>query len=226
MNLAGQTVMVTGASGAVGKVIVDYHGKKAAQVISVVRGYSVDWERLNPQHSKVICDLSDRNAVMNLIALIWKNAGSCHAAVNTAGGFSMGGSVDEAAPDQWANMWQINFLTALHVCAAVLPRFKAQGFGRIINFGSAAGDTGMRMAGPYAASKAAVHNLTLTLAAEGNAGITANLIVPSLIDTPANRKAIPGASVASWTKPIEIAETVARILNQEDDPPNGQRYES
>ncbi|UCH09288.1 MAG: SDR family NAD(P)-dependent oxidoreductase, partial [Fidelibacterota bacterium] len=187
-------------------------------------GPGVDWRPAEDKLSYITCDLTDRVAVNFMVAEILRHLDTCHAWINVAGGFSMDGLVEEVPAEAWPRLFDLNFITCLNACQAILTVFKEHGFGRIINFGSLAGDLGMAQAGPYAVSKAAVMNLTLTLAQEGEPQVTANLIIPSIVDTPANRKAMPRADFSGWTHPLTIAEKIVDILAETDRPPNGEKF--
>ncbi|MFB0516072.1 MAG: SDR family NAD(P)-dependent oxidoreductase [Candidatus Neomarinimicrobiota bacterium] len=225
MRLGEQIVVITGANGAVGSVLLDYLKKERARhVVGCLRGAEVDWRPVDDRCSFVTGDLADRVAVNFMVAEILRYLGTCHAWINVAGGFSRDGLVEDINPEAWPCMFDLNFITCLNACQAIIPIFKDQNFGRIINFGSLAGERGLAQTGPYAISKAAVHNLTLTLAEEGSDQVTANLIIPSIIDTPANRKAMPKADFSLWTRPEVIADKIAEILDTTDNPPNGAKY--
>lgn len=224
MKLCDQIVMVTGTNGAVGSELVGHLKEQAHHVVAVVRGSSVVWRNLGEGHSEVSGDLTDFHVVGKIVAALKNSLETCHALVNVVGGFSLDGPVDRLQTEDWEHMWALNFKTCLNSCQALIPIFKSQGFGRIINFGSQAGDRGMAGAAPYAVSKSAVHALTRTLAVEGGGVVTANLIIPSIIDTPDNREAMPEADFSRWTTPAAIAERVARILDEVEQPPNGESF--
>ncbi len=224
MKLCDQIVVVTGTNGAVGSELVGYLKEQARHVVAVVRGSSVVWRNLGAGHSEVSGDLADPQVVGKIVAALKSSLETCHALVNVVGGFSLDGPVESLQAEDWEHMWALNFKTSLYTCQALIPIFKAQGFGRIINFGSQAGDRGMAGAAPYAVSKSAVHALTRTLAVEGGGVVTANLIIPSIIDTPANREAMPEADFSRWTTPMAIVERVARILDEVEQPPNGESF--
>lgn len=224
MELREQVVVVTGANGAMGSALVKHLQGRARHVVGTLRGATVDWRPVDETLSYVTGNLTERTAVNFVVAEILRHQGSCHAWINVAGGFGMDGPVEEVPLEAWPRMFDLNFITCLNACQAVLPIFKEQGFGRIINFGSAAGDAGMAQAGPYAVSKAAVHILTQTIAREGDGNVTANLIIPTTIDTPSNRQAMPDADFSSWTPPAVIAEKITEILDETVNPPNGERF--
>lgn len=224
MKLRDQIVIITGANGAVGSELVSYLRERSKQVVAMVRGSSVVWRNLGTNFSEVSGDLTDSHIFDKMMAAVNSSIPTFHALVNVAGGFSLDGPIDGIATEAWTRMWDLNFKTCLLPCQAALPIFKAQGFGRIINFGAQAGELGKAGAAPYAVSKAAVHNLTRTLAVEGGGVVTANLIIPSVIDTPANREAMPEADFSRWTAPAAIAAKVAIILDETERPPNGESF--
>ncbi len=224
LPLAEQVVVVTGANGVVGSALVEHLTGRCKHVIGTLRGSDVDWRPMDEQHSYLTGDLTDRVSVNFMTTEILRHKDTFHAWINVAGGYAMDGPLELIPADVWPRMFNLNYLTVLHTCQAIVPIFRDQGFGRIINFGSAAGESGLAGAAPYAVSKAAVHNLTLTLAAEGAGDYTANLIIPAMIDTPANREAMPDADTSSWSSPAAIADQVATILDRAENPPNGEKF--
>ena len=224
MRLRDQIVVVTGANGAMGSVMMEYLKGRAKHVIGSLRESAVDYRPVDSEHSYITGDLTDRVSVNFMVTEILRNMDSFHAWINIAGGFAMDGPVDQISGDAWPRMFNLNYLTCLNTCQAILPVYKEQQFGRIINFGSAAGESGLAGAAPYAMSKAAVHNLTLTIAAESSGDYTANLIIPAVIDTPSNRESMPSGDYGSWAQPEDIAATVAGILDETMDPPNGKKF--
>jgi NAD(P)-dependent dehydrogenase (short-subunit alcohol dehydrogenase family) len=146
-------------------------------------------------------------------AIVWINneAGDIHVWMNIIGGFSMGNHVEQGH-DDWTYMYNTNFMTALNCCQQILPAMKNGGWGRIINMGSQIANNGMPLAGPYCASKAAVHSLTQTIALENSNGVTCNAVVPGIIDTPKNRQNMPEADHSSWVTLERLAKYIEKIL--------------
>lgn len=134
--------------------------------------------------------------------------------LNLAGGFSMA-PLEETEPRTWDRMWATNATTAFLCSRAAFPRMAERGWGRIVNVSAfPALDRGAAGLSAYGAAKAAVLNLTQTLAREGREhGITVNAILPSIIDTPANRAAQPSADTSTWLPPVEIAEVIAFLIS-------------
>jgi NAD(P)-dependent dehydrogenase (short-subunit alcohol dehydrogenase family) len=104
--------------------------------------------------------------------------------------------------------------SAFHIIRAVLPGMRKTGSGRIIAIGSRAAESPGAGVGAYSASKAALVSLVRTVAVENkNAGITANVILPGTIDTPVNRKAMPGANTSDWVDPASIADLIVWLAS-------------
>ncbi len=223
-KLAGQIIVITGSGGALGKVVFEALEARARQVIGTVRGVRVQIIESSGNAARISCDLTDLKSTRRLAELVMEQWGSCHSLVNIAGGFAMHGAVESTQSEDWDQQLRLNFFTALNTIRAFMPTFKSAGFGRIINFGSHAGDAGLATAGPYAVSKSAVHNLTKTIALEGGRAVTANLIRPATIDTPANRAAMPEANFDLWTPPQTIAKLICDLLDEDQPPPSGQVY--
>jgi NAD(P)-dependent dehydrogenase (short-subunit alcohol dehydrogenase family) len=139
-----------------------------------------------------------------------------------AGGWRGGTTVAETdlATLDW--LLRINLVTAFNACRAVLPSMMAQGWGRIITIGARGAAGGQAHSGAYAASKAALVTLTQSIAAETRqTGITANMLLVSTIDTPANRAAMPAADHSRWVTPEQIAATVRFLCSEEAAAING-----
>ena len=213
MKLKDMNCVVTGATGGTGPAIVELLSQKCAAVVGVARGENGRWSNLGGSRFQINANILDPKSVERLVSEVVKHFKSIHVWINVVGGFAMGKNVEDTKSEDWRGMHDLNFNSVLNCCRQILPIFKAQHFGRIINFGSVAGLEGMGLAGPYAMSKAAVINLTKTVALEGkDYEITANVIIPSIIDTPANRRAMPEADFSKWTTPIQIAEKIVMLI--------------
>jgi NAD(P)-dependent dehydrogenase (short-subunit alcohol dehydrogenase family) len=113
-------------------------------------------------------------------------------------------------------MFAMNLKTAVHASKAAIPHLLASGAGRIVNVGAASAIKAGVGFGPYAASKGAVHRLTESLAEElKNRGVTVNAVLPSIIDTPANRADMPGASFDHWVAPADLAAVILFLVSDE-----------
>ena len=214
MNIQNTCCVVTGARGATGKIITDTLCQAGAQVVGTRFGAGTpgSMESVNDHCSLVEVDLTDPGAVRRAVRVILKQVRQVHVWINVVGGFDMGKQVEEVPSEAWQTMWSLNFLSCLHATQAILPHFKANGVGRLINFGSAAVEDGMEAAGPYLVSKAAVHALTLAVAREARGNITCNALLPTIIDTPANRSAMPDADTRDWISPETIATHIIDLI--------------
>jgi len=150
-------------------------------------------------------DLSESDHAANAVSRIIAALGGLDVVINIAGGFSWS-KIGEDDPAEWTRLHRLNLLTAVNLSRAALPALRASGAGRIINVGALGAmkaDAGM---GPYAASKSGVHRFTEALATElKDAGVTVNAVLPSIIDTPVNRKDMPDAVFTRWVQPSELA---------------------
>ncbi|MFQ6608050.1 MAG: SDR family NAD(P)-dependent oxidoreductase [Fidelibacterota bacterium] len=214
-NLKDLVCVVTGAGGGVGSAVIGILKDQCHSVIAVFRGNSNAWEKAGNCY-QTTANMIDADSVRKIAEVTCNNLGKIHAWVNVVGGFAMGQLIEEGSPEEWERMWRLNFISALNGCRVALPVMKRQKFGRIINFGSVAGLDGMAGAGPYAVSKAAVINLTKNVALEGAPyGVTSNVVVPGIIDTPANRTAMPDADFSQWTSLEAVTRTVIEIIESE-----------
>lgn len=159
-------------------------------------------------------NLSDAAATRLALQSVGHTLGRVDALVNVAGGFAWE-TVAEGDIATWDRLYNTNVRTAVLACQAALPALLAQG-GRIVNIGAlAAGQAALGM-GAYAASKAAVARLTEALADElKDRGVTVNAVLPSILDTPANRTDMPTAEFARWVTPDALAQVVAFLLSPE-----------
>jgi NAD(P)-dependent dehydrogenase (short-subunit alcohol dehydrogenase family) len=157
-------------------------------------------------------DLSDAAAAKKAIDAAAAHFRRLDALVNIAGGFAFE-TVADGDPTTWQHMYALNVLTALNASRSAIPHLVASGAGRIVNVGAMGALQAGSGMGAYAASKAGVHRLTEALAAEWKGRITVNAVLPSTIDTPANRASMPRADFAKWVTPQELAEVILFLVS-------------
>jgi NAD(P)-dependent dehydrogenase (short-subunit alcohol dehydrogenase family) len=157
-------------------------------------------------------DLSDAAAAKKAIDAAAAHLGKIDALVNIAGGFTFE-TVSDGDIKSWQRMYALNVLTALNTSRAAIPHLQASTAGRIVNIGAMGALQAGSGMGPYAASKAGVHRLTEALAAEHKAKITVNAVLPSTIDTSANRASMPKADFSKWVTPQELAEVILFLVS-------------
>jgi len=207
----GKVIVVTGASGALGKVVAETALARGARIAGVDYAST----RIPATDNRIELggvDLSDAAAARKAIDAIMAHFGRLDALVNIAGGFAFE-TVADGDPTTWQRMYALNVLTALNASRSALPHLLASGAGRIVNVGAMGALQAGSGMGAYAASKAGVHRLTEALAAEWKGRITVNAVLPSTIDTPANRASMPRADFAKWVTPQELAEVILFLVS-------------
>jgi NAD(P)-dependent dehydrogenase (short-subunit alcohol dehydrogenase family) len=217
MDLSGRVVLITGAKGGLGTFVTDAFLDAGAQVIGVSRSiHQSDFRREG--FVALPAGLSTAEDARALVA----RAGRIDALVHLIGGFAGGQSVAGTDDSTLDRMLEMNFRSAFYVIRAVLPKMREQGAGRIIAIGSKAAEEPTPMAGAYAASKAALVSLIRTVARENSgAGISANIVLPATMDTPANRGAMPGADFSKWVRPSQVAELLVYLASDQASQING-----
>jgi NAD(P)-dependent dehydrogenase (short-subunit alcohol dehydrogenase family) len=202
----GKVIVVTGASGALGKVVAEVALARGARVAAVDHAPSqipATAERIELGG----VDLTDATQAKKAIDAAAAHFGKLDALLNIAGAFAFE-AVAEGDPKTWQRMYALNVLTALNASRAAILHLAASGAGRIINVGAMGALQAGAGMGAYAASKAGVHRLTEALAAEWKGKITVNAVLPSTIDTAANRASMPKADFTKWVTAQELAEVM------------------
>jgi NAD(P)-dependent dehydrogenase (short-subunit alcohol dehydrogenase family) len=204
--MEGKIIVVTGASGALGKVVVATALARGARVAAI--DHAASTMKATPDRIELGgVDLTDASEAKKAIDAAASHFGKLDALVNIAGGFAFE-TTAEGDPKTWQRMYALNVLTALNASRSAIPHLSASGAGRIINVGAMGALQAGAGMGAYAASKAGVHRLTEALAAEWKGKITVNAVLPSTIDTAANRASMPNADFAKWVRPEELADVI------------------
>ena len=160
-------------------------------------------------------DLTSLTAAETAMASIKAKFGRLDALLNIAGGFQWD-TIADGKVDSWDRMYAMNLKTALNACKAALPYLLESGAGRIVNVGAQSALHAASGFGPYAASKSAVHRLTESLADELKLkGVTVNAVLPSIIDTPMNRRDMPKADFSRWVAPADLAAVILFLASDE-----------
>jgi NAD(P)-dependent dehydrogenase (short-subunit alcohol dehydrogenase family) len=208
--MSANTIVITGASGATASSLIQYFSEHYNNVIGISRNANEIDCAENVYTLKA--DISIDKEAEDAINEIDKIYGKIDCIINCAGGFDMGETIEESQY-QWDQMHSINFGTCLNTSRAVIPIMKKNNGGCIINFGSRAALDGFANAAPYLVSKSAVHTLTkLTAIETQDNNIRCNAILPGIIDTPANRDAMPDEDFSQWETTEDIAKMAHRII--------------
>jgi len=204
--------VVTGGFGALGRAVGDALLASGAQVALVDQAHAP----AGLPAATLACggaDLCDPHAARRCIDGAAERFGGLDGIVNVAGGFAWE-SVEHGDIASWDRMYAMNVRTALLASQAALPHLLRQGRGRIVNIGAMAAARAQAGMGAYAAAKSGVARLTEAMAEEFfERGITVNAVLPGIIDTPANRAAMPGADPGRWVAPAALAQVVLFLLS-------------
>lgn len=211
------TVLVTGAAGALGAAVCRRFAAAGARVAALDRD-AAGAERvvgaLGGGHVALAADLADEAAARAAVGRAEAAFGRLDALANVAGGFAMGPAVHETGLAEWRRMMDLNAAGIVVMAGAVVPGMIRRGRGAIVNVGALAALAGKPGMAAYTASKAAVIRLTESMAAElRDKGINVNCVLPSILDTPANRAAMPKADFAKWVAPEALAEAIAFLCS-------------
>ena len=216
--LQGKAVAITGAFGALGGAVVKVAAARGARVAALDQSPAPDWARAAVGPAGLAlggADLTDAAAAARAIGQVAETFGGLDLLVNVAGAFRFE-PVDGGKPETWDLMYKINVTTAVNASRAAIPFLLKSGAGAIVNIGAGAAlKAGAGMA-PYAASKAGVHRLTESLAEELKGKVTVNAVLPSTIDTPANRRDMPDADFSKWVAPEAIADVILFLASARD----------
>lgn len=220
-----ETVLVGGAEGFLGRAAVEFFAKSGRSVIASCRtGKDLEAVKAFVHTAKLTgvtaleANLGDEAAVAKLM----KDAGPCDGLFNAAGGFRYG-SVEGCSLDDFEFLYSANVKSSFLLAKHAAPGMRARGFGRMV-FVSAKGTLSQAAAnmGPYTATKAALNCLVESLAAEvKGSGVTVNAIMPTVIDTPANRQAMPDQNPKLWVTPAQLMAVVDLLMGSVGEPING-----
>jgi NAD(P)-dependent dehydrogenase (short-subunit alcohol dehydrogenase family) len=211
--MQGKVIVVTGALGALGKVVAETALERGARVAGVDHAKSELADTPDRMELGGV-DLSDGAHARQAIDAVVAHFGRLDVLINIAGAFSFE-TIAEGDPKTWQRLYAINVLTALNASRASIPYLLKSSAARIVNIGAMGALQAGSGMGPYAASKAGVHRLTEALAAELKGKVTVNAVLPSTIDTAANRASMPKADFAKWVTAEELANVILFLASDE-----------
>jgi len=214
LALQDRVFVVTGGFGALGRALASLLQERGARVALLDRAASPargeDTDRMLELDG---VDLGVEGAAQRALAQVLQRWQHVDGLVNVAGGFAWE-TVADGSLDTWDRLYAINLRSAVAASQAVLPHLVAGG--RIVNIGALAAQKAAHGMGAYAAAKAGVMRFTEALAEElKDRGVTVNALLPSIIDTAANRAAMPEADFERWVTPLALSRVVAFLLSDE-----------
>jgi NAD(P)-dependent dehydrogenase (short-subunit alcohol dehydrogenase family) len=209
--------MITGAAGNLGRAVAGaFAGAGANRVLIDLDAAGLD-KAFGPDDNlqlALAADLADRKALDAACDRALEKFGRIDALCNIAGGFHMGEDVHETPEEIWRHMIDLNAGSLINACGAAVPRMLASGGGRIVNVAAGAALRGGARMGAYAAAKSTVIRLTESMSAElKDRNINVNCVMPSIIDTPQNRAAMPDADASRWVAPEALAEVMVFLAS-------------
>ena len=206
--MPGKTALVTGANGGLGTHVTKALLDAGFAVVGLAPKIQVsDFD--HPHFTALPATLDSLDAARKAVDTVIAHFGKIDVLAHLVGGFAGGQTVAETDAATFQRMFDTNFNSAFHMLRVVIPHMRKAGAGRIIAIGSRASEDPGPTVGAYSASKAALVSLIRTVALENkDAGITANIILPGTMDTPANRKAMSGADTSTWVQPASVASLI------------------
>jgi NAD(P)-dependent dehydrogenase (short-subunit alcohol dehydrogenase family) len=213
--MASRVYAVTGGFGVLGTVVAKAAAEAGCRVAIIDNAWAVPGNC--PGEAFVLGgkDLTDPVQAGAAIDAVVDKFGALDALLNIAGGFKWE-TLADGDYKTWPDLYRLNVETAANASRAAIPHLKRSAAGRIVNVGSAAALKASLGMGPYAASKAGVHALTQSLAEElKGERITVNAVLPSIIDTPANRVDMPKADFSAWVAPQDLAVVMLFLASEE-----------
>lgn len=211
-SLARRVVAITGAFGNLGEMLARMAAAQGADLVLIDQAACTTGS--SPQRLVLSgIDLTSAADCEDVARRIHEHFGRLDALVNVAGGFAWE-TLQHGETQTWSRLYELNVLTALNASKALLPLILQSSVARIVNIGAgAAAKAGLGM-GAYAASKSAVLRLTESLAEElKDADVTVNAVLPSILDTPQNRDAMPDAEHARWVTPAQLSAVILFLLS-------------
>jgi NAD(P)-dependent dehydrogenase (short-subunit alcohol dehydrogenase family) len=207
-----RTVMLTGAAGNLGRAVAGAFAGAGDNLVllDLKRGALQDSER----QIFIDTNLLDAQSVQAAVDKAVQRFKRIDVLCNIAGAFRMGSPVHETTDKDWNFLLDVNARSVLNMAKAIVPVMLKAGGGKIVNIGAFAAQKGAAQMGAYVAAKSAVIRLTETMAAElREKNINVNCVLPTIIDTPENRAAMPDADPKRWVAPNDLAQVIVFLAS-------------
>jgi len=221
MKLQNKIVLVTGANGGLGTSVTNAYLEAGAKVVGVSKAIAAA-DFPSPGFTAMPAEITNRESARTIAESVIAKFGRIDALVHLVGAFAGGKPVHETDSATFDKMFDLNFHSAVNMIAAVLPAMRKQGTGRILAIGSRFAVEPQPAVSAYGASKAALVSLIKTVALENKSiGITANVVLPSTMDTPINRKVMADADFSKWVQPAQVAALLVHLASDQASQING-----
>jgi NAD(P)-dependent dehydrogenase (short-subunit alcohol dehydrogenase family) len=219
--IKGKIALVTGANGGLGTSVTQALLDAGATVVGVAR--KIQQSDFNsPRFMALPGEISTAQGAQDVVGQVVTRFGRLDILAHLVGGFAGGKSIAETDVATFERMLDLNLRSVFHMLGASIPAMRRSGGGRIIAIGSRTAIEPAPGVGVYSASKAAMVSLVRTVALENkDAGITANVILPGTMDTPANRASDPHADFSKWVQPSAVANLIVLLAGDAGKDVNG-----
>ena len=220
--MTAPVALITGASGGLGGPVTETFLGAGFRVAAVARRWAGAGPGAEAGRICLEADTGNEASAMSAVQTTLSTYGRIDALIHLVGGFAGGDGVAETPLDQWQQMMAVNCWSAVTMMRAAIPPMRAAGRGRVIVIGSKAASDPQSHYAAYAASKAALIAVARSAAAElKHTGVTVNAVLPSTIDTEANRKAMGTAKVSRWVQPASIGSLLLWLCSDAGRDVNG-----
>jgi NAD(P)-dependent dehydrogenase (short-subunit alcohol dehydrogenase family) len=212
--MAGRVFAITGASGVLGAAVAQAAAAQGARLALIDFAQAPPAQPSGPDvFFQGGVDLTDAVAAGAAIEAVADRFDGLDVLLNIAGGFRWE-TLETSLVEGWHRLFLMNVQTTANASRAAIPHLRRSVAGRIVNVGANAALKASMGMGPYAASKAGVHSLTQALAEELKSEVTVNAVLPSILDTAANRADMPKSDFASWVRPEELAAVMLFLASE------------
>jgi NAD(P)-dependent dehydrogenase (short-subunit alcohol dehydrogenase family) len=207
-------VLIIGAKGGLGSFVTQRFLAAGAKVVGASRSIAKQ-DFPHPNFTPLPVDFTRSVAARDAVESVVSRFGHLDVLVHVLGGFAGGQTVSETDDTTWEQMRDLNLTSAFYVLRAAIPHLRKSGRGRIVAIGSLTAVAPHVGLGAYVTFKSALTMLVRTVALENrDAGLTANVVLPGTMDTPANRKSMPGADFSKWVRPGDVADLVLWLADE------------
>ncbi|HEX5519548.1 MAG TPA: SDR family NAD(P)-dependent oxidoreductase, partial [Candidatus Nitrosocosmicus sp.] len=241
-DFSGKSMLLTGGTGGLGRnlikyfldcnlklIIVTYRSEKEMQSLKseLANAHSVQQQQKSSSSSSteiefIQTDITNQGQVKNLISNIFEKYGQIHILVNLVGGYIGGKSIIELEESEWDKMMDINLKSAFLISKNIMPKMIENRYGKLVHISSRTGVKAEGNDSAYAASKAGLVRFVESVSKEvKNYNININCILPTIIDTEHNRKAMPNADFTKWLKPEDLSNVILFLCSDHSKLING-----